>query len=356
MSNIDFGLPQLEGILIIAIGGCGTKIGKLLYEKNYTVYFINSSEQDQSILNDVPDYLKFKMLGTKGANGNREKSKMFIKANYRKIIRDITTKFESYTHYFILTSTSGGTGSGSSILLSRFIKQLCPDKSVSFIPILPSFNESYQRKLNTLSFYNELLECNLDDFSSMFFVDNNNANSNGELDDFNTKVIASLDYIFNLSRNTTNIDDADLLQLLNCSGCVNVFYIDQKKTIDTYRLKIDSMFAESQGNAKYVLYDINTDDDVLEYEVNERFGQQDDTLYTFRDDANKLLILFGLDLPYEYFEIIGEYCEEHNQKKLRTNKDSSDRKIIVNNTIQQSKQINTTKSIDDIFNNLFGSK
>lgn len=358
MSNIDFGLPSLyEDLAFVCLGGGGSAIGLELYKKGYQCLFINSSDQDQSILQEVPDYMKIKLLGTRGNSANRNKGKQYIKSNYRKIIKDIVTKLNGFSNYYIVNSSGGGTGSSFCTTVATFLKALLPDVTISFITILPSYNEPYIRKTNTLELYNEFLELDLDKFGNIFFVDNNGISSNEEIDLFNKKVVETLDFIFNLSTNNKNIDDADLLQMLSISGCVNIGYISSKQI--GYRLNIDNCFVESSGNASNIIYDINSDDNIIEEEIHEKYGIQDNVLYTFRNEVSNNVVLFGLSLPTEYFELLAEYCEDHNKSKLNIEQ-TQHKKIEINTTnkILQSKEdikpIN--KSIDDIFNNLFGNK
>lgn len=146
---------------VFGLGNTGNQIAALAFEKLHIPAFaINSSEKDlETISNAIPKKLISDANGqSQGAGKNRQLAKKYLKESIMSFlsseyIQEFVTDLDIL---FIVSSTGGGTGSGTSLIMTNIIASMFPDVHVISIGVLPVMNEALSAHVNTLEYLNEL--------------------------------------------------------------------------------------------------------------------------------------------------------------------------------------------------------
>ena len=146
---------------VIGLGNTGNQIASLAYEQlKIPVMAVNSSEKDlETINNNIPKKLITDADGeSKGAGKNRQLAKKYLKDSIMTFLssEDVQDFVGDLDVLFIVSSTGGGTGSGTSLIMSSIIASMFVDVHVITIGVLPVMNEALSAHVNTLEYLNEL--------------------------------------------------------------------------------------------------------------------------------------------------------------------------------------------------------
>lgn len=213
---------------IIGIGNCGNQIAKLAVEQlGCPAFAINTSEDDLATL---PAGIPKKCIGdSQGSGKSREEAKKFLEKSIMELIR--SEEFMSFVTeqevILLVSSTGGGTGSGTVPIMTQIIKDTYKDADgipIITIPIgvMPKFSEGKSTQVNTLGFMHELWDV-LENPTYMLF-DNDTfrkQTSYKVLEEVNKNVIAAIEVMqckYNTLTPYDSIDPKDMKTILRTPG------------------------------------------------------------------------------------------------------------------------------------------
>ena len=287
-----------NNIGFIAIGQAGGNIGVLFEKAGYTVLHINTSPEDLATLTEAKHTYHIK--DGEGCNKDRDKAKELIFEDFTDISEEIKQKIHEEFIYVIFSS-GGGTGSGSSPVLIDLLIQHT-DKKVGAITILPSPTEPLKTAINAYECFRELEE--IDGIGATFVLDN------GKADKFliNRNFVTLFSSLIEIPHHRNfkgNIDIAEIKELLSTRGAAIISKMS-KHTSDTPRLIKsfkENIFAplETDRVIKYIglsaCAQIDMDAVMLET------GVCLDVFQGFNSE-NTICMLCGLTFPYTALERI----------------------------------------------------
>lgn len=306
-------------IAIIGLGNAGGQIA-CLAEKRYPELFdcvyINSSEADLAMVQTTSS-LKYKIGDREkieGSGKDRAKMKEYLRAGAKKIITDerfrdiIATK----KYCFIISSTAGGTGSGSAPLLMELLRQLFPETAFILVAVLPQLGASLMEQGNTLEFLNELYEL-LGDKTTYMIYDNETVADlppTTALEKVNDSVVEDLRVLSGVDNYPTpyeSIDEADMEVIIRTPGRLLVTRVNKgltEKAMEDNRL--DDIIVKAIKNSNHCETDRNKK--VIRWGI----------ITYFTDEVNKLYAptLEGL------IKFIGTPKERFNHNAVNPNQES----------------------------------
>jgi len=108
-----------KNIGFITIGQAGGNIGLLFQELGYKVLFMNTSREDLGTLHGAKHIYHIK--NGEGCNKDRDKAKNLIYEDFSAINEQIEQNFKDEEFVYVIFSSGGGTGSGSSPMLIELL-------------------------------------------------------------------------------------------------------------------------------------------------------------------------------------------------------------------------------------------
>lgn len=237
---------------IIGLGNTGNQIAALAKERlNIPVIAINSSERDlETIADDVPKkVIKDKSGFSTGAGKDRSLAKKYLKDSIMDLLRDaeIVNTITPLDIVFIVSSTGGGTGSGTAPIMADIISANYKDTKCILIGVLPVNNEGYLSHVNTLEYLKELSTV-LPDQTYMIY-DNNKLAKDGVpsykiLDQVNNDVVSDIDVLrctYNYPTKYDSIDDRDMMRLIDTKGLLTIARVENFQEKDCDNQTIEDM-------------------------------------------------------------------------------------------------------------------
>ena len=135
---------------ILGLGQCGGNIATLFEQKQYTTVYLNTSNED---LNAIKGVHKIHIDGADGAAKDRRKVLQLATESFQNIIEKINSIL-TQKYILVLFSSSGGTGSGLSTPILRYLSQtgkVC-------IPVVVLPNENIESAKSCENAYNSCAE------------------------------------------------------------------------------------------------------------------------------------------------------------------------------------------------------
>ncbi|MDF2844769.1 MAG: hypothetical protein K0R00_3195 [Herbinix sp.] len=321
-----------DKIGFIAIGQAGGNIGRLLQEKDYSVLFINTSQEDLDTLTSAKH--KHHIKGGEGCNKDRNKAKKLTFDNYESINKDISEKLNKDI-YFVVFSSGGGTGSGIGPMLIDLLNE--GGKTAGAITILPGQTESLKSHMNSYECFCELTEIPI--IASTFILDNNH---NADKLKLNTTFVNMftrfLDIPTKIKSEKGNIDKAEMVETLSSRGMSIVSSLNEaNNTASLITSFTQNIFAPMEKDRIIKYITLASSDKTLITDLEKAVGTPIDTFRTYTDQST-ICLLSGLSYPQTRLDII--------RKKVMDNKE-----VITNNLTAPSKQRmkNDINFMDDIF-------
>ena len=239
---------------IVGVGNAGSQVAALAKEKlGIDAMAINSSEKD---LRTVPDSVVKILIGDqKGAGKERAAAKIFLKESIMEIIKnDDAKKVFDQEVLFIVSSTGGGTGSGTSLVLTNIIAEICPSTKVITVGILPQIKDAMSTQLNSLEYLKELY-ATLDRATYMLY-DNEKFSDRPTTQAMirvNESIVNDIDVIRGTFQTVTpfsSIDEKDMLNLIGTSGRIVIASLRDVKEKDVDTVSLESLLVnELKKNA-----------------------------------------------------------------------------------------------------------
>lgn len=239
-------------VFIVGIGAAGNKAAIRAMELDVVdethVILINSTEKD------IPTNYKDNSIiignNLKGCGKERSIAKnamiSFLKTN------DVFSNIPADTdRVIVVSSTEGGTGSGSTPILSKYIRDVLGYNTSIFT--FTGFENDVRGLKNTIEFMKELDdETSIQIVSNKKFLEeaNNNYSKAQDLanDEFCKRVLIMSGNV--LQETDQNIDDTDLHKLIDAPGLLDIAYIDidsQLKNVDMFDKLCSKMVDESKS-------------------------------------------------------------------------------------------------------------
>jgi cell division GTPase FtsZ len=287
---------------IIGIGNAGNQVAYLAQKKYgslFESFYVNTSEADLSMVNVENTAGTVFKIGKdiEGSGKNRFKMKLFLKENINTMINDehFLTKIKKLKYVFIVASTAGGTGSGSSPILLNLLKEILPRINFILVGILPTMNASLMEFGNTLEFLDELYN-KLDQSETTYMIYDNDTVVNKyspteSLEVVNNAIVEDIKILSGVDNYATpydSIDSADMESIITTPGRLLITRINKDLTeknledqsIDEFVIKCikQSCHAETDRNKRVVRYGIIT---YFTTEVNKIYSSRFEKLHEF---------------------------------------------------------------------------
>lgn len=239
---------------IIGIGNTGNQVASLAKRKyQIPAIAINSSEKDlETIGDDVPKKLISDKDGlTQGAGKDRNLAKKYLKDTVMALLADtdLVDLIESLDILFIVSSTGGGTGSGTAPLMYDIISSTYPNVKTILVGVTPVNNEALSAHVNSLEYLNELYKV-LEGATYMLY-DNDKLSdlpSYQIMEKVNNEIVDDINVLrcsFNYSTRFDSIDDRDATRLISFPGRVVVCRIEDIHEKDCDNKSIEDMIIEN---------------------------------------------------------------------------------------------------------------
>ena len=265
------GILNMLKIGVIGIGNGGSQVAKLAKEKlNVTALAINSSEDD---LKTVYENINTLQIGNGAGTGkNRQLSKEFFKSSYDKVInsKDVEELIKGLDVIYVVTTTGGGTGGGTSPLFTALMidkfKKANVDTKIVLMTIMPTIKEGNSAQDNTQLFYRELFNT-MPDLTYMVYDNNKFVNDYGPaalLNEVNLDIVDDIAILSGAYQFTTQYDSIDKQEsiILNSTpGRLAVLKLYDIKEKDLDNLTLDDLLLS--GMDKCSLADLQRDRDIV---------------------------------------------------------------------------------------------
>lgn len=216
---------------IVGIGNTGNQVASLAQDRlKIPVLAINSSAKD---LETVPSSIPKKLISSadglsQGAGKNRALAKSYLKDSIMTFLssEDVQTFINALDVLFIVSSTGGGTGSGTAPLMANIIQSTFVDVKVILIGVLPVNNEALSAHVNTLEYLNELYS-QLTNQTYMLYDNDRLASlpSYQMMEKVNEEIVSDIDVIrctYNMTTRFDSIDEQDMMRLISFPGRIVV--------------------------------------------------------------------------------------------------------------------------------------
>ena len=246
---------------VIGLGNTGNQIAALAAEElKIPAMAINSSEKDlETIANKIPKILISDTEGSsKGAGKNRALAKTYLKDSILSIIskEDVQKFISELNVLFLVSSTGGGTGSGTALLMANILSSMFVDTHVIIVGILPVMSEALSAHVNSLEYLNELYS-NLENQTYMLYDNDSlyNIPSYKMMDTINREVVKDINVLrctFNYTTKYDSIDEQDMKRLISFPGRIMVTRLEDLKERDLDKSSIEDLLISKIKNTNHV--------------------------------------------------------------------------------------------------------
>lgn len=309
---------------VIGLGNTGNQIASLAYEQlKIPVMAVNSSEKDlETINNNIPKKLITDADGeSKGAGKNRQLAKKYLKDSIMTFLssEDVQDFVGDLDVLFVASSTGGGTGSGTSLIMSSIIASMFVDVHVITIGVLPVMNEALSAHVNTLEYLNELYST-LDGQTYMLYDNDKYSGmpSYKMMNLVNEEVVKDIDVLrctYNYTTKYDSIDEEDMRRLISFPGRILVARLEDIKERDLDKDSIEDLLIKKIKSNAHT--EIQRDQKVIATGIIANlseavFSEFDNHIEKVRDfigdpdhDFNHLYVNEERKMPNNVFLIIG---------------------------------------------------
>ena len=335
----------------LGVGNMGNMVAALANNSQMPVLGMNTSERDIDAVKSSTQ-IECLYIGTgDGAGKDRTKSKDALKASIKNFMGD--DKFKSFMDacdvVFIVSSTGGGTGSGTCPMLADILKNFYKDKHFIVVGALPTIGESIGAQRNTVEYITEVVRLGL----PYMLFDNGNSGTkatNDTFDKINEDVVEAMRVIrgdYNQLSKYGMIDRGDMEKLIELPGMIHINVLKgiyQEKIPSDGSIEdliIDSMKQNTMVTldrdkiVKRRGYIVNISEDIRSYfdtnlpKLTELYGEALEVFdhYRVNEDEDEranyvVTIQSGLSLPENRLKMIQHRIQE-SEEALRKQKEST---------------------------------
>ena len=233
---------------IIGLGNTGNQVAALAQERlKVPVVAINSSEKDLESVPQIKVRRLIKKKDGESAGGGKDRSlaKQYLKDSVMDLLKDeeINEIIMGLDVVFVVSSTGGGTGSGTAPILTNLISERFADTKCIMVGVLPVNNEAYSSHVNTLQYLDELYNV-LSNQTYMLYDNDKLAGlpSYQLLEKVNNEIVSDIDVLrctYNTKTQYDSIDDRDMTRLISFSGRIMVSRLEgfQEKDCDNQTIE-----------------------------------------------------------------------------------------------------------------------
>ena len=231
---------------IIGLGQAGGNIANLFENKGYDTIYVNTSQED---LNTIKGVHKLHVTGADGAAKDRKKVLQLAMESFGDIVQKIENII-SQKYVVVIYSSSGGTGSGLSTPMLKYLTQI--GKICIPVVILPDNDiESAKACENAYNACAELMS--IQGLGATFLLDN----SRNDKFVINSKFVCELDSFINLKNSSMygNIDMAERKQMLSCPGIAVIGKLSKSRSTapEVIESLHNGIYAEIESKTAYYL-------------------------------------------------------------------------------------------------------
>ena len=287
---------------ILGLGQCGGNITSLFEQKQYTTVYLNTSKED---LNAIKGVHKIHIEGADGAAKDRRKVLQLATESFQNIIEKINSIL-TQKYILVVFSSSGGTGSGLSTPILRYLSQT--GKVCIPVVILP--DEKIESAKACENAYNACAELmSIQGLGSTFLLDN----SNEDKFTINQKFVNEFDAFVNLKNSSVygNIDKAERKQILSCPGATVIGKLSKSKSTapEIMHSLHNGIYAQIESKIAYYLA-VSTSNKSLDINsiTKEFVGIYD--VFSGISEATTIAVVSGLQFPLKRIERFKNKFEE----------------------------------------------
>ena len=287
---------------ILGLGQCGGNIASLFEQKQYTTVYLNTSQED---LNAIKGVHKIHIEGADGAAKDRRKVLQLETESFQSIIEKINSIL-TQKYILVLFSSAGGTGSGLSTPILRYLSQT--GKVCIPVVILP--DEKIESAKACENAYNACAELmSIQGLGATFLLDNSNEDKFA----INQKFANDFDSFINLKNSSVygNIDMAERKQMLSCPGASVIGKVSKSKSMasDIMHSLHNGIYAKIESKIAYYL-GVSTSNKSLDISSlsKEFVGVYD--VFSGISEATTIAIVSGLQWPMKRIEKFKNKFEE----------------------------------------------
>ena len=287
---------------VIGLGACGSNIANLFEGKGYNTLYVNTSLEDLGVFKGAH---KIHVKGAEGAAKDRKRVLQLAMETFPDIIQQIESII-TQKYVVVIFSSSGGTGSGLSIPILRYLSQT--GKVCVSVMVLPDGDiESAKANENAYNTCAELMT--IQGLGATFLLDNS------KYDKFaiNSKFVNEFDVFVNLKNSSTygNIDMAERKQVLSCPGIAVIGKTSKVKSTSTDIIQTlyNGIYAEmEQKSAMYLA--ISTSNKSLDIKsITSEFTSLYDQFIGI-SESTSIIVASGLQWPMKRIEKFKNKFEE----------------------------------------------
>ena len=274
---------------IIGLGQAGGNIANLFEGKGYNTVYVNTSQED---LNTIKGVHKLHVTGADGAAKDRKKVLQLAMESFGDIIQKIENII-TQKYVIIIFSSSGGTGSGLSTPMLKYLTQT--GKTCIPVVILP--DDSVESAKACENAYNACIELmSIQGLGATFILDN----SRNDKFVINNKFVCELDSFINIKNSSMygNIDMAERKQMLSCPGVAIIGKLSKSRSTAPEIIEAlhYGIYTEIESKTAYYL-GVSTSNKSLDINnIVSAIGGVYDT-FSGISDATTIAIVTGLQWP-----------------------------------------------------------
>jgi len=319
-----------EKIAFIGIGQCGGNIVKDLEdvtskylggEHDIQSYYVNTSIDDLEAT-DAPLNRRYHISGTQGmAKDHKYAFEVITKDdNDAKVAEAIYGRYANAKMYFLVFSSSGGTGGGMANAIAKKLKEYYPEKIINAVVVKPHDEEDMKMQYNAKNCLATVKQY-IDDgyYTSIQLLDNNKFEFNKKLE-LNKRYVRTLTKIIHLDviSKEGNLDDEEMERLFSRVGMVS-FHEVSNKDFETLITKYEnnSMFFKQRKTAKTHGLILNPKNNTIEARnmIREQFGVPMESHHILWDEDTNIIITSAIEFSDD---VLNNLAANYNKlKKMR---------------------------------------
>lgn len=283
-------------IAFLAVGQAAGNIGRLLEQKEYSVIYVNTSQEDLDTLEKAK--FKYHIPKGEGCHKDRRKAKQLIIEDFDNIAAEMEAKMKA-DMLFVIFASGGGTGSGAGPMLMDLL--IDEGKTVGAITILPAQDESVKSHINSYECFSELTE--IAGTGSCFIIDNDNGDKLELNSIFVDSFTAFLEIPDKYKSIKGNIDKAEIMETLKAHGVSVVICTKKKESADVIEALKNNALAPLESDRAVTYLTASLAGSVNMADLEKAFGTPIDTFQTFNDEET-ICCMSGLSYPQMRLDLI----------------------------------------------------
>ena len=231
---------------VIGLGQAGGNIANLFENKGYDTIYVNTSQED---LNTIKGVHKLHITGADGAAKDRKKVLQLAMESFGDIVQKIENII-TQKYIIVIYSSSGGTGSGLSTPMLKYLTQI--GKTCIPVVILP--DDAVESAKACENAYNACVELmSIQGLGATFLLDN----SRGDKFAINNRFVCELDSFINIKSSSMygNMDKSERRLMLSCPGIAVISKLSKTRSIASEIIEslYNGIYAEIESKTAYYL-------------------------------------------------------------------------------------------------------